>query len=58
MPEIILTGAIASLLRLAMPDTNSSSLGAAAPSASGHDMFESSVKLVAGARFERAAFRL
>ncbi len=50
-PEIILTGALAAMLKLTMPET-------AAIAAAGHDLFLSSVKVVAGARFERAAFRL
>ncbi len=50
-PEIVLTGALAAMLKLTMPATT-------ALAASGHDLFLSSVKVVAGARFERAAFRL
>ncbi len=50
-PEIILTGALAAMLKLTMPEST-------ALAASGHDLFLSSVKVVAGARFERAAFRL
>ena len=49
-PEIILTGALASMVRLGM--------GQAAAKLSDRDLFLSSVKVVAGARFERAAFRL
>ena len=43
IPEIVLTGALASMLKLALPDT----VGLAT---SGHDLFLSSVKVVAGAR--------
>jgi hypothetical protein len=50
-PEIILTGALAAMLKLTMPERT-------ALAASGHGLFLSSVNLVAGARFERAAFRL
>jgi hypothetical protein len=50
-PEIILTGALAAMLKLTMPE-------ATALAASGHDLFLSSVNLVAGARLERMAFRL
>ena len=50
-PEIILTGALAALLKLTMPAST-------ALAVSGHGLFLSSVKVVAGARFERAAFRL
>jgi site-specific DNA recombinase len=46
MPEIILTGALAAMIKLTMPDT-------AALSASGHDLFYSLVKVVAGARISR-----
>ena len=42
-PEIILTGALAAMLKLTMPET-------AALAASGHDLFLSSAKVVAGAR--------
>jgi hypothetical protein len=50
-PEIILTGALAAMLKLTMPESTAFAV-------SGHDLFLSSVKVVAGARFERAAFRL
>ena len=50
-PELILTGALAAMVKLPMPE-------ATALAASGHDLFLSLDNLVAGARFERAAFRL
>ena len=50
-PEIILTDALAAMLKLTMPEST-------ALAVSGHDLFLSSVGVVAGARFERAAFRL
>ena len=42
-PEIMLTGALAAMLKLTMPEST-------ALAASGHDLFLSSVKVVAGAR--------
>ena len=49
-PEIILTGALASMVRLGM--------GQAAAKLADRDLFLSSVKVVAGARFELTTFRL
>jgi site-specific DNA recombinase len=50
-PEIILTGALASMVRLGLGDTRR-------PAPENHDLFSSSVKMVAGARFELTTFRL
>jgi hypothetical protein len=48
--EIILTGALAAMLKLTMPAST-------ALAASGHGLFESSVKVVAGARNRRRHIR-
>ncbi len=50
-PEIRLTGALASMIQLTMPDN----LHVAG---SGHDLFARSVKVVAGVGFEPTTFRL
>ena len=50
-PEIILTGALASMVRLGLDDSRR-------PGHESPDLFSSSVKVVAGARFELTTFRL
>jgi len=61
VPEITITGAIASMIRLGLPELKVPNANAAqnpTASALGHDLFVSSVKVVAGVGFEPTTFRL
>ena len=60
-PEIVLTGEIAAMVGLGLGQAPTRPGAGATPGAvagAGSDLFTSSVKVVAGARFERATFRL
>ncbi len=57
-PEIILTGALAAMVRLGLPTSSTKTTPSTSGAEGVPDLFMSSVKVVAGARFERATFRL
>jgi hypothetical protein len=57
-PEIILTGALASMVRLGLPSAPTKTTPSTASADGVPDLFLSSVKVVAGARFELTTFRL
>ena len=57
-PEIILTGALSAMVRLGLGDKPGISMPSAAMGEADPGLFDCSVKVVAGARFELTTFRL